>query len=224
MSTYDTERRPACLRATQISVTNPSRLRDDSASSDIDAPTEDGERARHHVGARLLEANEKSWQPPGAHLGHIYSPSPIVIPDGTSKPADDDYCYIPSAFPGARAPHFWIGSGRSVIDLFGSGFTLLVFDNSDVHPLEIAASRRALPFQVCRLQNSGAAALYEMTLVLVRPDGHVAWRANALPQECLALIDTVRGAGLNAAARRHTPNGMNQWMNDQERKRHAKIV
>jgi hypothetical protein len=38
---------------------------------------------------------------------------------------------------------------------------------------------------------------------LVRPDGHVAWRADALPNDCLALVDTVRGSGLNVAARRH---------------------
>jgi hypothetical protein len=29
---------------------------------------------------------------------------------------------------------------------------------------------------------------------LVRPDGHVAWRADAEPQEARAVIDVVRGA------------------------------
>jgi hypothetical protein len=61
-----------------------------------------------------------------------------------------------------------------------------------------------VPFQVCRLQNKSGAAAYEKKLVLVRPDGHVAWRADTLPDDYLALVDTVRGAGLNAAARRRS--------------------
>jgi len=36
--------------------------------------------------------------------------------------------------------------------------------------------------------------LYQHRLVMVRPDGHVAWRANALPPNAGALIDKLRGA------------------------------
>jgi hypothetical protein len=36
--------------------------------------------------------------------------------------------------------------------------------------------------------------LYERRLVLVRPDGHVAWRSDTLPADAGQLIDTVRGA------------------------------
>ena len=39
------------------------------------------------------------------------------------------------------------------------------------------------------------AALYERKLVLVRPDGHVAWRGDDVPGNAAALIDQVRGAG-----------------------------
>ena len=38
------------------------------------------------------------------------------------------------------------------------------------------------------------AALYERKLVLVRPDGHVAWRGDACPAEPGAIVDRVRGA------------------------------
>lgn len=41
------------------------------------------------------------------------------------------------------------------------------------------------------------AALYERKLVLVRPDGHVAWRADAPPADPLALADRVRGASMS---------------------------
>jgi hypothetical protein len=38
------------------------------------------------------------------------------------------------------------------------------------------------------------AQLYGRRLVLVRPDGHVAWRCDDLPADSLALADRVRGA------------------------------
>jgi hypothetical protein len=37
-------------------------------------------------------------------------------------------------------------------------------------------------------------ALYERRLVLVRPDGHVAWRGDDPPADPGALVDRVRGS------------------------------
>jgi len=41
--------------------------------------------------------------------------------------------------------------------------------------------------------------LYDAPLVLVRPDGHVAWLETSRPLNALALIDKVRGAQLRPA-------------------------
>ena len=48
--------------------------------------------------------------------------------------------------------------------------------------------------EIVAIDDAGIRALYERKLVLVRPDGHVAWRGDALPPDTLALIDRVRGA------------------------------
>ena len=140
-------------------------------------------------------------------LGYIYDPSPIVVPDGTAKPEDDTIGYRPTSFPGARAPHVWLSpsdakGGRSILDLFGAGFVLLNFAGLPTAALEQAAAQRAVPLTVAPIASREAAALYEKPLVLVRPDGHVAWRGDAVPKDALALIDTVRGAGPRIAARR----------------------
>lgn len=37
------------------------------------------------------------------------------------------------------------------------------------------------------------AALYEMRLVLVRPDGHVAFHSDELPKDAGAMVETVIG-------------------------------
>jgi hypothetical protein len=44
------------------------------------------------------------------------------------------------------------------------------------------------------LHEPAAAALYARRLVLVRPDGHVAWRSDEMPSDPVAVIDHVRGA------------------------------
>ena len=66
-----------------------------------------------------------------------------------------------------------------------------------MNALSEAAGTRKVPFKAVDIDNEEARKLYERRLVLVRPDGQVAWRGDALPEDALALIDTVRGAGNN---------------------------
>jgi hypothetical protein len=51
-----------------------------------------------------------------------------------------------------------------------------------------------VPLGVAHIDQPEIAALYERKLVLVRPDGHVAWRDDRPPADPLAVIDRVRGA------------------------------
>jgi hypothetical protein len=44
-----------------------------------------------------------------------------------------------------------------------------------------------------RLTQPEVFAAYQRKLVLVRPDGHVAWRGDTEPANAEALIDVVRG-------------------------------
>ncbi|MGD9920416.1 MAG: FAD-dependent monooxygenase [Pseudorhodoplanes sp.] len=200
LDSYDFERRPAASRANEVSLMNYRRLTDGSDDANIAAETDEGRAARERIGARLVEQNTRSWLPPGVHLGHIYHASPIVVPDGTPPPADDTFGYAPTSYPGGRAPHAWLGPQTSTIDLFGAGFTLLSFAEGSPEPLKRAAESRNVPLAVHRIRNPQAAALYRTAHVLVRPDGHVAWRGDTLPEDCAALIDIVRGAGLRVGA------------------------
>ena len=195
LETYDIERRPASARAAEVSLKNYRRLVSAAQRAEIYSPTPEGDVARRAIGERLVEENEKTWQPVGVHLGYIYHPSPIVVPDGSPMPEDDTFGYRPTAFPGARAPHVWLAPGNSILDLFGDGFVLLKFSDLPTNGIERAAASRGVPLKVYRIEHHEAAALYEYALVLVRPDGHVAWRGDSLPNNAIVVIDTVRGAG-----------------------------
>ena len=60
--------------------------------------------------------------------------------------------------------------------------------------LQRAAAERGVPLEIVALDVPEVLAAYERRLVLVRPDGHVAWRADAEPQDARTIIDRVRGA------------------------------
>ena len=57
-----------------------------------------------------------------------------------------------------------------------------------------AAKLRGVPLKDIHVSDPTLCALYEHRLVLVRPDGHVAWRSDDMPSDPLAVIDCVRGA------------------------------
>jgi hypothetical protein len=64
----------------------------------------------------------------------------------------------------------------------------------DAASLVAAAALRGLPLRLCDVVNDAAEALYERRLVLVRPDGHVAWRGDRAPDDTLGVVDRVRGS------------------------------
>jgi hypothetical protein len=53
---------------------------------------------------------------------------------------------------------------------------------------------KQIPLTTHQINNPEIAKLYERAFVLVRPDGHVAWRGNEIPQDLEFMIDKVRGA------------------------------
>jgi hypothetical protein len=137
---------------------------------------------------------KREWYTIGIHLGFRYEGSSIVVPDGTPEPEDTVSTYVQTARPGHRAPHVWLAPGQSTLDLLGREFVLMRFDHSvSVDALTAAAKRARVPLRVVDIDNEQARALYECALVLVRPDGHVTWRANSLPDDADALIDIARG-------------------------------
>jgi len=173
--------------------------RDRRPSPLVFEPGAAGDAARKEFGNRFTQVMQREWFTPGIHLGYVYESSPIIVPDGTSPPPDEVMTYTQTARPGSRAPHVWLTPDRSALDLFGRGFVLLRFmpgaDRADA--LVEAARLRSVPLSVVEIDSADAFAAYQCRLVLVRPDGHVAWRSDPAPStaEALQIIDVVRGAG-----------------------------
>ena len=132
----------------------------------------------------------------GLQLGYRYEGSLIIVSDGTEPTPDDPENFVASTRPGSRAPHVALADGSSTLDLYGRGFVLVRLGQSAPEGTGIieAAASRGVPIEVETILDAEAAAIYGTSLVLVRPDGHVAWRGDREPDDPIATIDRVRGA------------------------------
>jgi 2-polyprenyl-6-methoxyphenol hydroxylase-like FAD-dependent oxidoreductase len=197
LESYDAERRPAGWRNVNAAADNFQRLITEMDFSQVNDANASADQARRTLGAQLKEATQREWEVTGVALGYRYENSPICIADGTPPTPDDSITYIPTARPGHRAPHAYLPDGRSTLDLFGRGYVLLNFgaDAGDVNAIDQTARSSHVPLAVVPIGDAKIAELYERKLVLVRPDGHVAWRADELERDSHELIDIVRGAG-----------------------------
>ena len=194
LASYDAERRPIGLRNVRMATAfylAHGEFAEDMAA--IEDETDAGRALRARLSESLTKNVGRMFRTAGLQLGYRYESSPICLADGVPPP-DDPETYIASAQAGCRAPHAALRDGRSILDLFGRGFVLLRFAEAATGALEAAAAARGLPLAVIDLDEPDAAAAYERPLVLVRPDGHVAWRGDALPGDVAGLIDRVRGA------------------------------
>jgi 2-polyprenyl-6-methoxyphenol hydroxylase-like FAD-dependent oxidoreductase len=176
LHSYEPERRP-------IGIRNVNEAGDMRADSDTQIPisallSEDSEegkklRAKAHDAILRTRAKEFQYDSAGVELGYRYEDSPI-----------------------ARPPHAWLRDGRSTLDLFGRGFVLLDLSSKQVDAAAFisAAKKVNLPLEVIALDEPEVKEVYERPLVLVRPDGHVAWRGDAVPDNAPDIIDHIRGA------------------------------
>ncbi|MFB4285479.1 MULTISPECIES: FAD-dependent oxidoreductase [unclassified Nonomuraea] len=190
LDTYEAERRPIAGRTVDESLTNALitfRMMEGRLSM--------AEAIRRQADRRSSE---------GLVLGFHYT-SAAVLPDGTPPPAPEDpyRTYVPVARPGHRAPHVWL-TGRdgqvSTLDLLGPHFTLMTPAGSGwlraageaqvpLTALEIAEADTTAP-----LTSPTWAKEYGLGprgAVLIRPDGHVAWRTHEDTPSAATLADAL---------------------------------
>jgi 2-polyprenyl-6-methoxyphenol hydroxylase-like FAD-dependent oxidoreductase len=195
LDSYTRERRPVAERNARESSDNLARMLSPEPMPLLCEDSPEGARLRAEFGAAFSATMRHEWFTLGIHLGYRYDDSPICRPDGTAAPPLEVARYEQTAYPGARAPHVALPDGRSTLDWFGDGFTLLQLGRgARPEPLAEAARSRGVPLRVVACDLPAVRAAYGADLVLVRPDGHVAWRGDAPPPDPLALVDRVRGA------------------------------
>ncbi len=162
----------------------------------IDGDGEEAVAKRRALG-EVIQSQAEHFDFGGLDLGFRYEAGAIVG-DGTSAPPLDVRIYSPSASPGSRLPHAWVerrGRRVSTLDLARPGrFTLMTDPDGaawieaareivrrvgiDLGVAVIATSQSAGAGEYCDVSRVWAevSGLRTGGALIVRPDGHVAWR------------------------------------------------
>ncbi|GGL11785.1 FAD-dependent monooxygenase [Nocardia jinanensis] len=204
LDSYEYEQRPVAIRNVSEAGDNLRRMLGPRVAKpapevfDDDSPQT--EAARRRYGDAYTEAMKREWFSIGIHLGYSYEGSPVVVPDGSPMPPLDVQTYLPTGRPGHRAPHVWLDADRSLLDEYGREFVAVRFDPAvELDPLTVAAAAAAMPLRVVDVDDAAAAGLYNGKVVLVRPDGTVAWRGERLPSDPGLLVGRVTGRSRDRA-------------------------
>ncbi|KAJ5606672.1 hypothetical protein N7510_009453 [Penicillium lagena] len=157
-----------------------------------------GEAVRKQIIA--VAEREQRWSNDlyGIELGYQYTNSPILMgTDEGNDMADVESCfaYQPVVQVGYRLPNTWMSDGRSIQDVIGDEYALIVNENQPprLDLLEEEFRRVGAAFSVVRLDTKEAGAVYGNDLLLVRPDLHIAWQAATLPGDPTRLVATITG-------------------------------
>jgi len=222
LDTYETERMPVGRRNTENSLSNARTMvesglagilvNDPEGFAAIEEPR--GAPIRERMAA-AIPGQLEHFSFDGLSFGYAYD-SAALVPDGTPETPSGVGDYVPSARPGSRAPHVWLsrdGEQVSTIDLSDGRMVVLSADRGWVDAARAVAQHRAVPLDAFLVGGDDAdltdtpgtwAHKYGVGptgAVLIRPDGHVAWRCPRADGHRQRQVDRV----LDAVMGHHTP-------------------
>ncbi len=173
LDSYDSERRPIAESNADFSLHNATRF------TQCDEALRAGNVDRINFWIRDSDNHIHSI---GQSLGFVYEDG-AVIPDGTGKHLWNPRYFQPSDKPGARFPHLWLDPARrhTTLDWFDREFVLVTGPKADgwIEAAHKVSGTNGRALQVRQLEDtheSDGLLIGLRGAVLVRPDGHVAWR------------------------------------------------
>ena len=211
LDSYETERLPVIRFNVEQSVRNARRMESAGLGGIMktheDFREEDIDRMRD-----AIPGQREHFDYHGQTFGYAYR-SALMLDEGAAAAVPEVDTYVASAAPGRRAPHCWLQRGKggatvSTIELFKDRvFTLLAGRRGQrwvaaFMKAAVQAGPAAQAFcvgpQADLIDHGGAFHdLYEIGAegaVLVRPDGHVAWRARDAGDDADATMRQVMDA------------------------------
>jgi 2-polyprenyl-6-methoxyphenol hydroxylase-like FAD-dependent oxidoreductase len=199
LASYEMERQPVAYFNSAQSLRNARTSRRSPESPEVEAELD--RRSTKSVRSGQLTATDDKERSTleilehasalGQEIGFAYDDSPVVINDGTQRPDIQVHVYIPNACPGARAPHAVFiqnGKERSLLEAYEGKMSLVTLPGgaawrdaaalrSAGEELQLVTVGEGQPFEMDEGEFAALYGLGASGVVLVRPDGHVAFRS-----------------------------------------------
>jgi 2,4-dichlorophenol 6-monooxygenase len=176
------------------------------------AETAEGAKRRRLL-EEAIQLKNYEFNAHGVEMNQRYASGAVLSDDSPAEPweQDPELVHQPTTRPGAKLPHAWLVDARgeriSTLDVVAKGaFTVLTGLSGGVWDTAASACREALgvPLRVVRVgaenfrdaygEWSRICEIAEDGVLLVRPDGHIAWRRATGPETAAQARDALLGA------------------------------
>ena len=156
--------------------------------------TPEGDAVRRALAASFDVEHRRMHGMVGVKSGYSYAGSPLIAHEAGNVAEWETSRYEPHARPGVRIPHMWLNDGRAMQDVLGDDYTLLdLRGDRDAAPLEAAFRALGAPLRVLHMDEARVREVYGASVLLLRPDLHIAWRGDEPPPDPEALARMVTG-------------------------------
>ncbi|MEP7351348.1 MAG: FAD-dependent monooxygenase [Sphingorhabdus sp.] len=203
LNSYEAERRPVGVRNLQASgwAADGAFFWPQTVTREALEFGPAGEAARDKVAATFMNFHGRMHGMVGTETCYSYAGSTIVAHEPGNLPHWDISRIVPHGRPGIRIPHMWLKDGRAMQDVLGDDYTLLDLTGTyDSITMEAAFERIGAPLKVVRLDEPRVRDTLKASVLLLRPDLHIAWRGLGNPEaiEDVARVVTGHGPGFQA--------------------------
>jgi FAD-dependent monooxygenase len=188
LDSYEYERRPVALRNVERSGQHQSvhweycNWVQQSGVETVLSQGPDGKALKEKI-KDWVEGRDGENKDHGIEMGYRHNGSPIILIKAEDKEPEWNFRdYIPSTWPGSRAPHVFLADKTtSIFDLYGPDYTIIDFSASGSESTtfcEVSESH-GIPLKRVHLPDEEhVKKIWGRELVLIRPDGFVAWRSS----------------------------------------------
>jgi 2-polyprenyl-6-methoxyphenol hydroxylase-like FAD-dependent oxidoreductase len=174
LRSYESERRPVGLRNREASSRH-TQVRLAVAQAYGDLSTEPTAAQCAEIGARIEQLGNAENESFGIEFGYAYNQSEIVAAAPAADYPADPVRYHPTTLPGVRLPSTFRKDGTALFDHLGEWFTLIDFGSGDRDAFAAAAKKMDVPLAVLAIDEPELERVYGKSMILVRPDQHIAW-------------------------------------------------
>ena len=198
LNSYEQERRPVGQRNIEASgwAADGSLLWPPLVTRDVYEVGPAADAARERLAAAFVREHGRMHGMVGAETCYSYAGSPLLAHEPGNQPHWEISRIVPHARPGIRAPHMWLADGAALQDVLGQNYTLLDLTGSfDSKKFEAAFSELGAPLDVVRRDEPHVREVFNASVLLLRPDLHVAWRGKAQPDNVAELARMATGHG-----------------------------